>query len=184
MYWVLCFAVTVIWSDTENILSGQFVVVHVRQGAHMCMFRLHTNSNVSVRESPSWESPNTFPMIQIRSKFLHQNSVPSLNSSYTWCNPEPEKCLPITVSLSSNINVHARTGTRLWTWLAGNASKTRFVIKWLFPPRFSNNNRYTSSHPTLCWLLPPLQSNKTAHLNGGGRVLRSSWRESMRLGAP
>jgi hypothetical protein len=39
-------------------------------------------------------------------------------------------------------------------------AERKSVSKWLFPPRFPNIDRFTSSRPDLCWLLPPLQKHK------------------------
>ena len=43
-------------------------------------------------------------------------------------------------------------------------AKSRFVPKCLFPPRFSEKDRLTSSRPDLCWLLPLLQKHKNNKL--------------------
>ena len=68
-----------------RMISGQFVVVRV--GAHQ----------LSV-------SPNTsHPMLQIRSKLLHGNSTPSLNSSYIQLTP--------TQSLESALQLSCPAGT-------------------------------------------------------------------------
>ena len=39
-------------------------------------------------------------------------------------------------------------------------AESRIVPKWLYLPRFSNKDRFTSSRQILCWLLPPLQKHK------------------------
>jgi hypothetical protein len=44
------------------------------------------------------------------------------------------------------------------------AAESRIVPKWLFPPRFQDKDRFTSSHQILCWLLPSLQKHKNNKL--------------------
>jgi len=40
-------------------------------------------------------------------------------------------------------------------------AKSMIVPKWLFPPRFSDKDRFTSSRPDMCWLLHSLQKHET-----------------------
>jgi len=56
--------------------------------------------------------------------------------------------------------------------------ESRIVPKWLFPPRYSNKDRFTSSRPILCWLLPPLQKHKHNKLMQG--VGYSEWQGQLR----
>ena len=48
------------------------------------------------------------------------------------------------------------------------SAESRIVPKWLFPPRFSDKDRFTSSLPDLCWLLQSLQKHKNYKLMSGG----------------
>jgi hypothetical protein len=47
-------------------------------------------------------------------------------------------------------------------------AESRIVPKWLFPPRFSDKDRFISSRPDLCWLLPSLQNHDNNKLLQGG----------------
>jgi len=54
-------------------------------------------------------------------------------------------------------------------------TETRSIPKWLFPPRFSDKIRFTSSHPDAVLIAPILAKTKKLQSNIGGRggVLRS-----------
>ena len=52
-----------------------------------------------------------------------------------------------------------------------NTAETRIIPKWLFPPRFSDKNRFTSSRPDVELVAPisarKLKSNRLAMKEGG-----------------
>jgi len=50
-------------------------------------------------------------------------------------------------------------------------AESRIVPKWLFPPRFPDEDKFTSSRPDFVLVLPALQKQKKT--NAGGWVLRS-----------
>jgi hypothetical protein len=52
-------------------------------------------------------------------------------------------------------------------------AESRIVHKWLFPPRFSNKDRFTSSHPDFVLVTPIAAKTKKQQTNVGGWVLRS-----------
>jgi hypothetical protein len=55
-----------------------------------------------------------------------------------------------------------------------NTAETRIIPKWLFPPRFSDENSVTSSRPDAVLVAPiSAKSKKQQTSNEGGRVLRS-----------
>ena len=55
-----------------------------------------------------------------------------------------------------------------------NAAETRFVPKWIFPPRFSDKNRFISSRPDAVLVAPiSAKTKKQQASNEGGWVLRS-----------
>ena len=50
-----------------------------------------------------------------------------------------------------------------------NKAETRIVTKWLFPPRFSDKNRFTSSHPDAVLVAPiSTKTKKQQTSNEGG----------------
>ena len=56
-----------------------------------------------------------------------------------------------------------------------NAAETRFVPKWIFPPRFSDKNRFISSRPDAVLVAPiSAKTKKQQASNERGWVLRSS----------
>jgi len=52
-------------------------------------------------------------------------------------------------------------------------AESRIVHKWLFPPRFSNKDRFTSSRPDFVLVTPIAAKTKKQQTNVGGWVLRS-----------
>jgi hypothetical protein len=53
-------------------------------------------------------------------------------------------------------------------------AESRIVPKWLFPPRFPNKDRFTSSHPDFVLVTPIAAKTQRQQTNVGGWVLRSS----------
>ena len=51
-----------------------------------------------------------------------------------------------------------------------NAAETRFVPKWIFPPRFSDKNRFISSRPDAVLVAPISAKTKKQQttMKGGG----------------
>jgi len=61
-----------------------------------------------------------------------------------------------------------------------NTAETRNIPKWLFLPRFSDKNKFTSSRPDAVLVAPiPARTKKQQTSNEGGWVLRSG-REQLR----
>jgi hypothetical protein len=54
-----------------------------------------------------------------------------------------------------------------------NTAENRIVPKWLFPPRFSNKNRFISSRPDAVLLVASISAKEQQTSNEGGWVLRS-----------
>jgi hypothetical protein len=52
-------------------------------------------------------------------------------------------------------------------------AESRIVPKWLFPPRFPNKDRITSSCPDLVLVTPVAAKTQKQQINVGGWVLRS-----------
>jgi hypothetical protein len=58
--------------------------------------------------------------------------------------------------------------------LIPNTAETRIILKQLFPPRFSNKNRNTSSRPDAVLVAPIFAKTKRQQTSSeGGRVLRN-----------
>jgi len=55
----------------------------------------------------------------------------------------------------------------------GVRAKGRVVPKWLFPPRFSNKDRFTSSRPDIVLVTPTSAKTRKQQTTAGGWVLRS-----------
>ena len=53
-------------------------------------------------------------------------------------------------------------------------AESRIVPKWLFPPRFSDKDRITSSHPDFVLVTPIAATTQKQHTNVGG-VGSSEW---------
>jgi hypothetical protein len=51
--------------------------------------------------------------------------------------------------------------------------ESRIVPKWLFPPRFSNKDRFTSSRPDFVLVTPISAKTKKQQTDVGGWVIRS-----------
>ena len=55
-----------------------------------------------------------------------------------------------------------------------NTAETRIIPRWLFPPRFSDKNRFTSSRPAAILVAPIFTKTKKKQTsNEGGWFLRS-----------
>ena len=52
-------------------------------------------------------------------------------------------------------------------------AESRIVPKWLFPPRFSDKDRFTSSRPDFALVTPIAARTQKQQTNVGGWVLRS-----------
>jgi hypothetical protein len=52
-------------------------------------------------------------------------------------------------------------------------AESRIVPKWLFPPRFPDKDRFTSSHPDFVQVTPSAVKTQKQQINVGGWVLRS-----------
>jgi len=52
-------------------------------------------------------------------------------------------------------------------------AESRIVLKWLFPPRFSDKDRFTSSRPDIVLVTPISAKTRKQQTTVGGWVLRS-----------
>jgi len=52
-------------------------------------------------------------------------------------------------------------------------AESRIVLKWLFPPRFSDKDRFTSSRPDIVLVTPISAKTRKQQTTAGGWVLRS-----------
>ena len=65
-----------------------------------------------------------------------------------------------------------------------DTAESRIVPKWLFPPRYPDTDRFTSSRPDFVLVTPIAAKTQKQQTNVGGWVLRSGRGQLMDLGAP
>jgi len=87
------------------------------------------------------------------------------------------KAIRKTGSLGSCINVSKDIGSNermtmrnLWN---PETAESKTVLKWIFPPRFSDIDRYISSRPDFVLVTPIAAKTQKQQTNVGGWVLRS-----------
>jgi len=61
----------------------------------------------------------------------------------------------------------------MWSLQIPVTAKSRIVPKWLFPPRFSDKDRFTFSRPDFVLVTPSAVKTRKLQTNVGGWVLRS-----------